>query len=75
MKTCDLCRSKSEDITHLALYISGSEGIKVCLPCRMILTRVAEGINRACTKIRHDTILRIKGINTYECEDCRKEEK
>lgn len=47
--TCDLCRQKSDEIIHLPLYVFGSEGIRVCLPCRIVLTKVAEGIRHACT--------------------------
>lgn len=47
---CDICREKSDDAIHLPLYVSGSEGIVVCLSCRIVLTKVAEGMKHSATK-------------------------
>jgi len=47
-KTCDLCRQRSDEIIHLPLYVLGSEGINCCISCRIVLTKVAEGIRHSC---------------------------
>jgi ribosome-binding protein aMBF1 (putative translation factor) len=51
---CDLCGAEASD-THLALYVNGSEGIRVCLPCRIALTDFARAIKSACNRtfLRH----------------------
>jgi hypothetical protein len=50
MKRCSLCDCTCEEPTHLDLFINGSEGIKVCLDCRMTLTEVARRIKIAANK-------------------------
>lgn len=37
---CGICTKdyQREDLTYLSLYIIGSEGLHVCLECRLILT-------------------------------------
>ena len=35
---CDICTQNCDEYTHLALYVNGSEGITVCLECRIALT-------------------------------------
>ena len=52
---CNLCgleTTDKEDIKHLPLYVMGTEGVYVCLKCRMVLTAVAGGIMSACTAAR-----------------------
>ena len=48
---CSLCKRVGdvgdEPMTHLDLYALGSEGITVCLGCRMTLTDTARGMMRA----------------------------
>ena len=53
-ETCTLCGKvvPYDEVTHLNLYVIGSEGIKVCLSCRMVLTKVAEGIMRLSGETR-----------------------
>ena len=46
MEHCTLCDQESDEIEHLNLYVVGSEGIKVCLNCRIILTNVARSIKQ-----------------------------
>ena len=48
----DLCHtnSDSDEIKHLPLYVFGSEGINVCLQCRIILTSVASGLRSTANK-------------------------
>lgn len=41
---CTLCRDKDVDVTHLDLYVNGSEGIWACLNCRIALTNVATAL-------------------------------
>jgi len=50
MNKCSICGSEVEDVTHLPLYVIGSEGIVVCLPCRIALSKVAEGMMNAATR-------------------------
>lgn len=52
MKTCDLCLQLDDEITHLELYVAGSEGINVCLSCRLILSNVAFGIRSTSAKVK-----------------------
>ena len=52
MKTCDLCLQPGDEITHLDLYVIGSEGINVCLSCRLILSNVASGIRSTSAKVK-----------------------
>lgn len=37
---CEICTKKDQrkDLTYLSLYVVGSEGLYVCLECRLILT-------------------------------------
>ena len=48
--TCTLCGVEDKELTHLKLYVAGSEGADVCLACRMILTEVARGIKQATAR-------------------------
>jgi len=42
MGYCDICREYVEkELMHLPLYVCGSEGIVVCLHCRIKLTEFA----------------------------------
>ena len=38
MYACNMCGKKEEELTYLSIYITGSEGIDVCLECRMHIT-------------------------------------
>lgn len=46
---CRVCRTltEPENITHLSIYVEGSEGVNVCLQCRQTLTEVLRGMMRA----------------------------
>ena len=56
--TCTLCDCEVNETTHLSLYVIGSEGIEVCLHCRIILTKVASGIRETASKVKMNTIKR-----------------
>lgn len=47
---CSICRQEKEELEHLNLYVSGSEGIWVCLGCRITLTNVASGMQSAANR-------------------------
>ena len=49
---CTLCDSEEEELTHLTLYVIGSEGINVCLHCRIMLSTFAESIMKNMTRIK-----------------------
>jgi hypothetical protein len=36
----DPCAHNPEELRHLPLYVMGSEGVHLCLTCRMLLTEV-----------------------------------
>jgi len=36
-----------ENLTHLKIYVAGSEGVDICLTCRQTLTEVLRGMTRA----------------------------
>lgn len=48
--TCSICRKVCDDAKHLPLYAFGSEGVVVCLPCRITLTEVVRGMRSACQR-------------------------
>lgn len=54
MQGCDLCggECKKDEAKWLPLYVIGSEGVTVCLPCRIALTEVAKGIRSASFRAR-----------------------
>ncbi len=57
---CTLCSNEEEETTHLTLYVIGSEGINVCIHCRIILSNVAEGIMESATRVKMQTIKKYK---------------
>ena len=46
MVQCKVCRSE-ENVINLPLYVNGSEGVDLCLQCRMVLTEVTQGMIRS----------------------------
>jgi hypothetical protein len=46
--TCTICKAEDTEITHLALYIIGSEGTWACLACRIALSEFAKRMMHAC---------------------------
>ena len=49
LKPCDVCGAPEspEHLTHLKIYVAGSEGVVVCTLCRLTLTEVLRGMMRA----------------------------
>jgi len=64
-ETCSICGCKTHETTHLSLYVFGSEGINVCLTCRIALTKLAQGLSEVASKARKDGYLKQKQ-NTKE---------
>jgi len=52
---CGICMEdhEREDMTHLKLYVKGSEGLLVCLSCRIALTNVARAMREAAGRAWH----------------------
>ena len=50
-KFCSLCGIDSGETTHLSLYVRGSEGIHVCLDCRIALTEHASQMLKLRTRV------------------------
>ena len=46
---CRVCQTPTEpeNLTHLKIYVAGSEGVDVCSTCRQTLTEVLHGMMRA----------------------------
>ena len=49
---CDTGCAEGDDPKHLPIYCNGSEGITVCIDCRMTLTEVARGMMRVASVSR-----------------------
>ena len=47
--SCRVCQTPTdpENLTHLKIYVAGSEGVDICLTCRQTLTEVLRGMMRA----------------------------
>ena len=48
MNNCRICNQSSDELTHLSLYVFGSEGIDVCLNCRIAIT---EFVRQLCSVV------------------------
>lgn len=48
MNCCRICQDETEPeyLTHLNIYVAGSEGVSVCITCRQTLTEVLRGMMR-----------------------------
>jgi hypothetical protein len=60
---CTLCGNKEDETVHLPLYVIGSEGIEVCLYCKIILTKAAQGIMTTSIRVKVQTYKQIKSNN------------
>ena len=56
---CTICGTEAET-THLELYVIGSEGTELCISCRIMLSKIVQGIMSACTTVRLDTIIKYR---------------
>ncbi len=66
---CTLCKTEDlfgEDIVHLQLYVNGSEGINVCLQCRMALTEVARSIQSATARVELRKKMEEQKLKTWD---------
>ena len=54
MINCSICSEDKirEDITHLSIYVNGSEGIMVCLECRILITEYVKTLRRIAAKVK-----------------------
>jgi len=64
LQKCRVCDTPTEpeNITHLKIYVAGSEGVDVCLTCRQTLTEVLRGMMRANMAGRKNGYLAAKQI-------------
>ena len=62
--SCRVCgtETKAKDLTHLKIYVTGSEGVDVCLICRMTLTEVLRGMMAANLRGRKQGYLAAKEV-------------
>ena len=58
---CSICNS-DDHVSHLDLYIIGSEGVYVCLPCRIVLSDLVRGMMQVATKSRKYGYLACKKV-------------
>jgi hypothetical protein len=65
---CDLCMTASDDAINLPLYVIGSEGIRACLACRIVLTTVAKGLRSASAKAHKGGFLAGKTLRVVSRE-------
>lgn len=57
MCTCGICDVEElelSNMTHLSLYLVGSEGVLVCLECRMRLTNYARDLKSISGRAKLD---------------------
>ena len=52
---CRICKKYDDERTHLNLYVNGSEGIWVCLKCRVALTEVARSMQSLSERVEFNT--------------------
>ena len=64
LKPCKICNQQSNELTHLSLYVFGSEGIGVCLNCRMAIT---EFVRQLCS------VVSVAKKESYKAWNTRKE--
>lgn len=62
--TCDVCKNTTvpEDLTHLQIYVTGSEGVTVCMICRQTLTEVLRGMMKSNISGRKQGYLAAKQV-------------
>ncbi len=67
-ETCRICSQESKELFHLDLYVFGSEGINVCLECRISITEYVRGMVSACIRSRKVGYLACKKITKAKNE-------
>lgn len=63
--SCRVCQTPTEpeSLTHLKIYVAGSEGVEVCITCRQVLTEVLRGMMRTCITGKKQGYLAAKAAN------------
>ena len=61
---CRVCQTPTEpeNLTHLKIYVAGSEGVDVCITCRQTLTEVLRGMMRTNCEGRKQGYLAAKKV-------------
>jgi len=50
---CTICGDEySEELVHLPIYVTGSEGVDICYACKMAVTEFLRTIKLACARVR-----------------------
>lgn len=62
--SCRVCQepTEAENLTHLKIYVAGSEGVDVCITCRQVLTEVLRGMMRTACAGRKQGYLAAKQV-------------
>jgi hypothetical protein len=71
--SCRVCNSPTEpeNLTHLKIYVSGSEGVDVCITCRQVLTEVLRGMMRTNIAGRKQGYLACKEVRAAKAANDR----
>ncbi len=65
---CRICGNEPpEELVHLPIYVSGSEGVDLCYACRMMVTDFVRAHINACARAR-------MAVRLLHREEFRKEE-
>ena len=52
MCKCDVCKQSSNDLTYLDLFVWGSEGVNICLNCRITLGNIVRELTGMFYRIK-----------------------
>jgi len=57
-RMCSVClkNETNEPLTHLSIYITGSEGIDVCLDCRLSITEFVRQLRKIASSVKIRTV-------------------
>ena len=61
---CDICGQECKELMHLPLYVFGSEGIMVCLNCRIAITEYVRRMRSVASVARKQGFLAGKIIRS-----------
>ncbi len=53
MSECRVCREKTDETFFLDLPVNGSEGIRLCLHCRVAVTNFVSHLQNRCSAVYH----------------------